>query len=180
MFPELPALKHLAPARRFRGQRRYFRRICRKAKEFDPETLGLTGWNFWHDHADWPGWGNRGWAWRRPHVEALAIRDCTIASRKNDFPVPFQSWITLACHDAGQDAVWLTTADSSEHSFPYCPRFTETRFPRLERELAPMFRGLRIKARELVWTPSEEPSTQPVSTIYLWSDAVGAPLIAEA
>ena len=90
MFPELPVLKHLAPKRRLRGKRGYFRSIQKKANDFDVAAFGLTDWDYWHEHSDWPGWGNRGWSWRRPHVRALATRFANIASHSSDFPVPFQ------------------------------------------------------------------------------------------
>ena len=64
MLPELSE----APRQRFRGKKRHFRRILRKASEF--QLHESPWWNSWHYHADWEGWGNLRWTYRR---EALAL-----------------------------------------------------------------------------------------------------------
>ena len=64
----LPIHPELAPRGRFRGQRRYFRGVHRRAAAFHPDPHPGAWWNFWHYHADWPGWGNRGWRYRREHL----------------------------------------------------------------------------------------------------------------
>ncbi len=71
----------------------------------------------WHYHADWRGWGNLSWNYRRRYLEALVIVYKRIATVGPSLGTPFQSWIMLSGNDAGTDATFLHTPN------PY------TRFP---------------------------------------------------
>ena len=96
-----------APQKRFRGKRRYFRRVDREARDFVVKTSPGDWWNLWHYHADWPGWGNLRWRYRRHHINALAIVFGKIAASAGDLPQPFQLWVSLEGGDSGGDAVYL-------------------------------------------------------------------------
>src|SRR6478735_4039016 len=60
------------PKRRLRGQRRYIRGVQRRAASFNVDLRPDAWWDLWHYHADWDGWGNRGWSLRCAHLRALA------------------------------------------------------------------------------------------------------------
>ena len=90
-----------APRKRLRGQRRYFRRIHRDAAAFELDVQPDSWWNLWHYHADWRGWGNRGWRYRLEHLRAL----CRV----------FQ---TISGEDAGEDATYLHTPNRHGTPFP--------------------------------------------------------------
>jgi len=67
-FPVKPGK---APKDKMRGKGRYFKDVRIQAEEFvrdiTPERLD----DHWHYHADWRGRGNRGWKYRRQHIEAM-------------------------------------------------------------------------------------------------------------
>ncbi len=129
-----------APLRKFRGKKRHFRKMLRKAGDF--ELHESPWWNYWHYHADWEGWGNLRWAYRREGLRALALVFRRIAQRPP--AEPFQLWICLDGADAGQDAVYLHSPNP--HSpFPFHPEVVcdDHRLLALMRELLPEFE-LRI------------------------------------
>lgn len=72
MITALTSTKPEGPRRRFRGKKRYFRRVSRDASTFRIEPGQGEWWDLWHYHADWPGWGNIRWRYRREHIRALA------------------------------------------------------------------------------------------------------------
>lgn len=99
-------------------------------------------WNCWHYHADWEGWGNLRWTYRREGLRALALVFRRIAQTPP--AEPFQLWIYLDQSDAGQDAVYLLSPNP--HSpFPFHPDTHWNDFPLLQlmRELLPDYE-LRI------------------------------------
>ena len=102
-----PLLYHpdQAPWWKLRGKRRYFERVQRKADSFvlEPDL----DWDYWHYHADWRGWGNFGWKYRGPHVQALCTVFRKICDARDRFSTPFQVWIVLDGEDAGLDATYL-------------------------------------------------------------------------
>lgn len=108
----------MAPGRRFRGKRRYFRNIERNSRleHILPGTDGF--WANWHWHADWRGWGNDKWRYRREGIRALCTVYESILQRADGFDTPFQAWIALDGEDAGSDAVFLYTPNP-HHPFPY-------------------------------------------------------------
>lgn len=59
------------PRRKFRGKKRNFRKMIREAGDF--ELHKSPWWNCWHYHADWEGWGNLRWTYRREGLRALAL-----------------------------------------------------------------------------------------------------------
>jgi len=113
----LPRSPHSHPKRRFRGKRRYFDGVRRAANEFKVELTGENWFDHWHYHADWPGWGNHGERYRRPHLEALATVYRKVASAGKTAERPFQSWISIQ-QDAGQDAVYIHTPNENGTAFP--------------------------------------------------------------
>ena len=138
-----------AHSKRFRGQKRYYRRVMQKAQT-SSLSLGNDDWfDCWHYHADWPGYGNLGWQHRRSHIEALCLVFRNIAQKVKSYSKPYQLWITLDLLDAGQDAVFFHTpnpqSDLPSHSrFPLQLSEVEWGFSEMEE-----FLGTRLSAMPL-------------------------------
>ncbi|MCA9645191.1 MAG: hypothetical protein H6718_28790 [Polyangiaceae bacterium] len=107
-----------APRRKLRGKRAYFERVRRRANGLVIAPGPGQWWDLWHYHADWCGWGNRGWRWREPHLRALCRVFARIAASEAAFTTPFQIWILLDGSDAGQDATFLHTPNPNAANFP--------------------------------------------------------------
>jgi hypothetical protein len=110
-----------APRRKLRGKRRYFARVEREAQGFVMKPGPEAWWDLWHYHADWSGWGNLGWRYRRQHLLALCTVFRKICEARAAFHTPFQTWILLNGEDAGQDATYLHTPNPNGTAFPIQP-----------------------------------------------------------
>lgn len=140
----------LAPKKKFRGKRRYFGRIDQKAKDFRLENTADNWWNLWHYHADWLGYGNCCWRYRKRHLSALMKVYSTCAQQMMATGRDFQLWIQIAAGDAGQDAVFLHT-ENPHSDFPF---FFENVYWE-QADVAQYFEGLLglgdIEAGKMVW-----------------------------
>ncbi|MGE0323710.1 MAG: hypothetical protein AB7K71_02415 [Polyangiaceae bacterium] len=121
-----------APRGKLRGKRAYFRRVARRAEEVLVAPGAGQWWDLWHYHADWSGWGNRGWRWREPHLRALCRVLRRITAAQSAFTTPFQSWILVDGSDAGQDATFLHTPNPNADNFPLASQGIEWCGSRLE------------------------------------------------
>jgi hypothetical protein len=106
--------------RKFRGARRYYRGLDRRASSFAP-NLGTGNWfDLYHTHFDWVGHGRRGARHRRQHLAALfaAFRQVAAQVRESDQPV--QVWLSVAAdHEVEQDALYVHSANPNGTPFPY-------------------------------------------------------------
>ena len=105
---------------KLRGKKRRLRCELQRARDQASQLHCEPGdwWDFHHWHVDWRGAGNLGWGLRRRYFEALLVIFRQIAEIQTQFEVPFQSWIHLSGRDAGEDAVYLHTANPHETPFP--------------------------------------------------------------
>ncbi len=119
---QLEFTRRRAPASRIRGKGRHFRQVLRDAEQcaIHPERGGP--WDLWHYHADWSGFGNLGWRYRREYIRALGVVYGSIAAARERFQVPFQAFITLHAADAGSDAVYLHSPSPGGTPFPFRPK----------------------------------------------------------
>ena len=120
--PVLPALHSISSLFRFdyaksqrrkklRGAWRRALRAVKDARAFERE-FPEDGWsNYWHQHLDWKGIGNRGPELRCVFLRAHAKLFRYLALQAGALSKPYQLWITLQIHDAGQDAVFFHTAN---------------------------------------------------------------------
>lgn len=173
----LTSTKPEGPRRRFRGKKRYFRRVIREAKSFRIKPGHGQWWDLWHYHADWPGWGNIRWRYRREHIRALAAVFEHIARSADRFTTPFQTWIFLCGSDAGQDATYLHTPNENQTPFPIGLADEMTWG---HQALQPFFTALlphlplRIGESCVFDEFAELPRV--VSSFFIYSPAVGVPL----
>jgi hypothetical protein len=129
----------------------------------------------WHHHVDWPGWGNRGLSYRRPHVAALCEAFRKIAAQGPNFTTPFQAWILLSGENAGEDATYLHTPNPNGDSFPLQPadvNIGDTAFSPLLRSLLPEMQ------LHIGWSVfNSDDAAETVRSIHwVWAENVGTPL----
>lgn len=176
MIVSLTSTRSQGPRRRFRGQKRYFRRIHEAAASFRLEHGGLDTWDYWHYHSDWPGWGNISWRYRLEHIRALAVVFSRIAQDESQIAKPFQTWIYLSGRDAGEDATYLHTPND-QTPFPMTILGTVNWN---HRELLPVFSQLlpnlplRIGESSIFDEWAEPPRV--VSSYFIYSPRVGVSL----
>jgi hypothetical protein len=106
------------PTPKFRGKRRYFRGVAKRAAAFSIAPGPDSWWDLWHYHADWRGWGNLRWLYRRAHLRALATVFNAIYEAQSQFATPFQTWVLLADGGTGGDATYLHTPNRNSDNFP--------------------------------------------------------------
>jgi hypothetical protein len=143
---------------------------------FDLDLRPDMWWDLWHYHADWDGWGNRGWRLRCEHLRALATVFQAIASRSQEFHLPFQAWIFLSGVDAGADATYLHTPNPNAQNFPL--RLPEIRFDSTATaHVATSLRGLvpAIRVGEVSY-PDPDLRGRTVRDFLAFSDHVGLPI----
>lgn len=173
----LKVIPSRAPKKRLRGKGRYFRKVQRTAAQFEIHCPPGTWWDFWHYHADWPGWGNLSWMHRLEHIRALCTVFRKIAFASEQFEGAFQTWIMLDGDDAGQDATYLHTPNPNGETFPL--RLTDVQpgdahLRKVFDQLLPEFR-LHVVAQK---APDKGAGlSKPQVTYWIWATGIGLPLI---
>lgn len=173
LFPPNPGC---APRRAFRGKRRYFRKVLRDAAAFRLEAGPDSWWDYWHYHADWKGWGNLGWSYRRQHLDALCQVFRRILDERHRIPRPFQLWIVLDAWDAGQDATYLHSPSPHGTRFPLQLHGVRWGVPELEAYVRARLPGLELVVGG---STHEAPDLEPpreVTSYFIYSPEIGIPL----
>jgi hypothetical protein len=108
------------PRKKFRGQRRYFRNLHRRAARFRID-LGEGRWfDLWHDHFDRPGHGRFSVRHRREHLAALCVAFERALRQLAAADCPAQVFLSIAPqHRAEHDAIYVHTANPNGTAFPY-------------------------------------------------------------
>jgi hypothetical protein len=133
-------------------------------------------WDFWHYHADWPGWGNLGWRYRLEHLRALTVVFRKVLEASPSIPVPFQTWMSLDVDDAGYDGVFVHTPNPNRSNFPFKPDATWG-VGALDETMAALLPGLRLRTARCTWVGEDGDGAPSVSTTYLvYSPDTGVPL----
>jgi hypothetical protein len=172
----LPTNPARARRKKFRGKRRHFAGVRRKAEAFELDARREPWWNYWHYHADWLGRGNRRWKYRLEHLRALATVYGKIADARLETETPFQLWLLLDVDDAGQDATFLHSPNPYGTTFPFRPEGVvwTSDAPRLV-ALGQALAGRRLRFGHLTCADSDEP-TRRLSSWLIYSPDVGVPL----
>lgn len=147
-FARLPLFPLLGPRRKFRGQRRHFRRVHQRAAGFQLPTAPGVWWSMWHYHADWRGWGNLQWSWRREHLRALATVFRAVAVGIPACPLPVQAWLLIDA-DAGQDAVFVHSPNPNGDAFPWTEAGPWTSEGPVHELLGDLLPGLQFRVCQL-------------------------------
>jgi hypothetical protein len=104
------------PERKFRGRRRYYRKIMREAAR--SEVHESDWYDRMHWHVDWFGVGNLSWRDRRSHLAALFATFRDVLGKTAAWTAPHQCWLQINAVDSSADAVYLHTPNPNPHSFP--------------------------------------------------------------
>jgi hypothetical protein len=185
-----------APRSKFRGKRKYFRKVARRAEAFRVDLNPPCWWDFWHYHADWPGWGNLGWRYRLEHLRALAVVFRRVLEASPSIPVPFQTYIFVYARDAGQDGVYIHSPNPNEPNFPLNVAAAMRSWElvngdaagnesatciwadaALDETWAALLPGLRLRVARTSWPGKDEEGAPCVETAYyVYSPDAGVPL----
>ena len=122
-FTPDPDGERFYPRRKFRGRRRYYRTLHRKADAF---SVSPSGWyDGMHWHVDRSGRGNRRWRERREHLVALFTTFRRLLAETEDWSTLHQAWLWIDAFDSAHDAVYLHTPNPNGDSFPVAFEGTE-------------------------------------------------------
>lgn len=143
----LPPTRREAPRKKLRGKKRYFRRVCARAEALSLSVGDEDWYDLWHYHPDWYGYGNRSWAMRARHLEAVAYAQC--ARQLSRFSQPYQLWIYLDAHDASQDAVYVHSPNPNRSNFPLVFDGAEWGVSEVAQFFADLLPGYRLMAARL-------------------------------
>jgi len=156
--------------RKIRGQKQYYRRIMQKAQGFVPDLAPDHWYDYWHYHADWPGYGNLSWKHRKAHLAAYCEVFKTFIRLTAEYPLPFQLWLYLDVEDSGQDAVYFHTPNPNGDGNHFPDKLPEVQWglPMLEKYLSELL-GMPLRAGR-----GEYPGGQ--SSYMIYSPAHGEPL----
>jgi hypothetical protein len=174
----LPLRPWNAPRHRFRGKKKYFRRVLRDAEVFRLATGPGCWWDHWHQHVDWPGWGNLSRKYRLAHVRALAIIFRKVVEATLEHPTPFQAWIFLDDDDAGQDAVYVHSPNPNSSNFPFRPDATwAADEDPLHEMMTALLPGLSLRIGRCTGrTQDDERGPREYTLFFVYSPGVGVAL----
>ena len=106
--------------KKFRGNKRYYRKLYRRAEEFHIDLGGLDDWyDLWHVHFDWYGRGNKKGKARAEHIKALFTAFENILNQTKTYQKPYQTFLSFNETDSSQDAIYFHTPNPNETNFPY-------------------------------------------------------------
>ncbi len=156
--------------RKIRGQKQYYRRIMQKAQKFVPDLAPEHWYDYWHYHADWPGYGNLSWKHRKAHLAAYGEVFQTFVRLTAGYSLPFQLWLFLDVEDSGQDAVYFHTPNPNGdgNHFPWKPAEVQWGLPALEQYLTDVLR-MPVRAGAVKYGSGQ-------STYVIYSPVHGEPL----
>jgi hypothetical protein len=105
--------------KKFRGNKRYYRSLQRRAEEFCLD-LGPNAWyDHWHTHFDWHGRGNKKGKARSQHTRALFIAFENVLNQTTTYQKQYQTWLLFNASDSSQDAICFHTPNPNAQNFPY-------------------------------------------------------------
>lgn len=107
--------------KKFRGKRRYFRRLSHESRFATHElSLAPDSWfNHWHTHLDFYGYGNKNIRVRRQHLQASLALMLDAEQHLRQANIPHQVWMTVSLDDAAFDSVAIHTQNPEGSAFPY-------------------------------------------------------------
>lgn len=122
--------------KKFRGKRRYFRRMWEQIAETDIDTSEESWYAFSHTHLDFWGYGINSGKLRRAHVRGhLALLDKVIEQFEQS-DRPYQAWAHFNETHPEYDAVFMHTTNPYDE-FPFKDEEAQetTQLPNLYRDL---------------------------------------------
>ena len=92
---------------KFRGKRRYFRNLYKRANTF--RVPNSPWFSLWHYHVDWYGWSTISGRSKRQHEEALMILLENVANQMEGSKIPYQVWAQIYSIESENNAVFIHT-----------------------------------------------------------------------
>ncbi len=116
MKPLIPHGKKLS-----QPDRAYYVKVWREARSFKVDIARKKWCDYFHQHFDWDGLGNKSWLDRRRHLAALlhAFRRAQIELMR--FEGEYQVFASVSPADSMNDAVYVHTPNPNQTSFPMTP-----------------------------------------------------------
>ena len=110
----------MKPRKKFRGKRRYFRKLHRKAAQFSIDLREGNWFDLWHEHFDWEGYGEFSVRHRREHLAAMFVAFERAVRQLAGFKGPAQVLISIAPqHLSDNDALYVHTPNPNGTPFPF-------------------------------------------------------------
>jgi hypothetical protein len=108
------------PRKKFRGKRRYFRNLHRRAARFRIDLRESHWYDLWHEHFDFKGHGRFSVRHRREHLAALFVAFYRAGRQAAESGRPAQVFLSIAPrHRAEHDAIYVHTPNPNGTAFPY-------------------------------------------------------------
>src|SRR5262245_22638674 len=104
------------PWKKFRYAKRYYRSLQRCIDTF---TIDEEWCDFWHQHVDRDGEGDRRWAERRRHLLAEFALLQRAAQITRSWSLPHQVWLQIYPADSWEDGLWIHTPNPQGNAFPF-------------------------------------------------------------
>jgi hypothetical protein len=110
----------MKPRKKFRGRRRYFRNLRRKAASFELALDASHWYDLWHHHFDWFGHGRFSVRHRREHLAALCVAFERALAQLAAADRPAQVFLSIAPERrAEHDAIYVHTPNPNRTPFPF-------------------------------------------------------------
>lgn len=104
--------------KKFRGKKRYFKRLWSLVEGYQLHTDEVSWYDFWHRHLDFSGLGNSSLKIRREHIKAHIALYSKLLQQLESLNKPFQTWVCIHEEDSGADAVYVHTPNPNANDFP--------------------------------------------------------------
>lgn len=106
--------------RKLRGKKRYYRRLAEEAENFLLELDGPNDWyDFWHQHFDWQGRGNKSGKERNEHLKAMFTAFEKALTQLKSYQKPYQIWLSISAKRPTNDGLYFHTPNPNQDNFPY-------------------------------------------------------------
>jgi len=106
--------------RKLRGKKRYYRKLARRAADFRLELGGPDDWyDFWHEHFDWQGRGNKSGRERAEHIKAMFTAFENALEQLSAYKQPYQIWLSFSRRRPTNDGLYFHTPNPNQDNFPY-------------------------------------------------------------
>ena len=99
----------LAPRRKIRGKKRYYRKLRENADKFRLIENADHLFNLWHCHIDSKSISSLGWKHRKAHLDSLFIIYNQLVAETKILKNPFQLWLIVHEKNGYDDSVYLHT-----------------------------------------------------------------------
>lgn len=104
--------------KKFRGMRRYFKKLWSLVNGYQLHVEDDSWYDFWHRHLDFGGLGNASLKVRREHIKAHISLYSKFLIQLESLNKPYQTWVCIHEEDSGADAVYVHTPNPNADDFP--------------------------------------------------------------